>query len=80
MAGLVSESRLRVWIYQELFGSLGGKKRATLKKVLDKKQELGVLDALERKIWSAMVLRDNTREQRKFLRQELQAWEKRTVP
>ena len=76
----VSEARLRVWIYRELMGTLGNKKRDLLRKTLDKKEMDAVLDPIERRVWSAMRLHDNREEQREFLKRELKLWEKRTAP
>lgn len=76
----VSEARLRVWIYQELMGILDNKKRAAMQDALNKKQEKGELDALERRIWAAMKLHSDYGQQRRFLRKELALWEKRTAP
>lgn len=76
----IGEARLRVWIYRELMGTLGNKKRELLQKALDLKQNKGELDPIERRIWSAMQLYKNRREQRGFLKKELKLWEKRTAP
>lgn len=76
----ISEARLRVWMYQELMGTLSYKKRELLQNTLDEKQRRGELEPLERRIWSAMKLHDNPRKQRKFLKRELRLWEKRTAP
>lgn len=76
----ISEARLRVWIYRELMGTLGNKKRELLQEALDKKRRRGELDSLERRIWAAMKLHDNRQEQRGFLKTELKSWERRTAP
>jgi hypothetical protein len=76
----VSEARLKVWVYQELLGTLGNRKKNLLKDALDIKQENNELDSLERRIWSAMKLHNSRRRQRDFLKKELKAWEKRTAP
>ena len=76
----ISETRLQIWTYRELMGTLDNKKRRLVKKALNTKQEKGVLDPLEQIIWSAMTLYENRREQRRYLKQELKALEKRIAP
>ncbi len=75
----VSGALLRVWVYRELMGTLDYEKRVALQNALDEKQKRGELDSLERRIWSAMKLHDNRKDQREFLKKELRAWEKRTA-
>jgi len=76
----VSEARLQVWIYRELMGTLSNKKRSLMKKALEQKREESVLSPIEKRVWSAMMLYENRREQRQFIKQELKIWEQRTAP
>ena len=75
----VSSSRLNVWLYRVLMGTLSRKKESILIETLNTKQETNSLEPLERRIWSAYKLHPhNTRARKSYLKQELAAWEKRT--
>lgn len=78
----IGQARLNVFIYQELIGILTKDNRDDMVKMLNRKERKGNLEPLERRIWSAYVLhpgkdRKSAKLRRKFIKTELNAWEKR---
>jgi len=72
----ISPARLHVWKLMEFSGILPNNKRRALIDELDRKDQNRGLNADEKMILAADKLSQNKRDRRKFLRQELKAWEK----
>lgn len=79
MSQTVGPAKLHVWKLMEFAGVLSNKKRRALIEELEKKFQANELGPDERRILAAHKLHpQDKRARRKFLRQELKSWEKRT--
>jgi hypothetical protein len=75
-----SYSKFQVWKIMEFAGILPNKKRRVLINILEDKFQNNELEPDERKILSATkIYPENKRMRRKYLKQELKAWEKRAA-
>lgn len=80
MSHVVSLERLRIWKLMEFVGILPNKKRRVLISELERKSQVTRLESDERKILTADKMHpQDKRARRRFLKQELKAWEKRTA-
>ena len=79
MATPISQAKLRVWQLMEFAGVLPNKKRRVLIEELDRKFKANELESDEKRILAADKIHPHDkRERRRFLRQELKMWERRT--